>query len=132
MDHIVDNTHLFQELINTQLPQYHLVGPSPTFIPTNTRANLIYPFPTTPINLGLVSTSHSYGFSIPPWLQDANWHQSNIGSYTHSSQENVGISTMEVASAGNSTILGKGGLSLLKHEAIFYFCLTTSSVDFLR
>ena len=44
-----------------------------------------------------------------PWLQDLNWHQSNVGSYTLSNHENVGISTyMEISSEGNSTIFGNG------------------------
>ena len=62
LDQIVDNTLLFQDLINIQLPQYHPIGPSRPFIPTNAGANLIYPFPIVPINPGLVSTSQSYGF----------------------------------------------------------------------
>ena len=107
LDQIADNTRLFQDLVNIQIPLYHPVGPSPPFIPTSAGANSIYPFPTTPTNPGLASTSQSYGFSIPPWLQAANWHQSNAIRYTHSNQENIGISTY-MAVAGDSTTLGNG------------------------
>jgi hypothetical protein len=70
---------------------------------------------------------------VPPWLQSANWHQSNACNYTHSNQKNVGISTyMAVESIGTQLYWAMGSFNLLKHDVVLCFCLTTLHVVFLR
>lgn len=68
LEQFADSTCSYQDLINIQIPHYYQLGIAPHFIPTSTGANSMCTYPTPLVNLGASSTSHTYGYSIPPWL----------------------------------------------------------------
>ena len=76
LDQIRDNTPLFQDLINIQVPHYQTEGLPTCLIPTRVGVNSMYAHYTPPLNAGVSSANVRYGYSIPPWLEDANWTQS--------------------------------------------------------
>ena len=72
LNHIKNNTCLFQDLISIHIPQYLSDTPTPHFLHGSGRPNPKYVFPTPLVNIGVMGSSHNYAFEIPPWLQGPN------------------------------------------------------------
>ena len=53
LDSIADNTPLFQDLINIQVPHYQTEGLHTCLIPTRGGVNSMYAYHTPPLNLGV-------------------------------------------------------------------------------
>jgi len=72
LDNIADNTPLFQDLINIQVPHYQNEDLPTCFIPIRGGANSMYDHHTHPLNARVSSANVRYGYSNPPWLEGAN------------------------------------------------------------
>ena len=57
LDSLVDNPQLFQDLINIQLPQYHIPGVPPPLTPTSATPYVPNASATPPVNTMVFSTS---------------------------------------------------------------------------
>jgi len=75
LDNIANNTPLFQDLINIQVTRYQNEGLPTCLIPTRGCVNFMYGHHTPPLNVGISNENLRYGYSIPPWLEGANWTQ---------------------------------------------------------
>ena len=105
LDSIADNTPLFQDLINIQVPHYTTEGLPTCLIPTRVGANSMYAHYTPPLNAGTSSANVRYGYSIPPWLEAANWSQSYGSIQPFPNQPLIGRPTY-LAQEGNSRSFG--------------------------
>ena len=68
LNNIANNTPLFQDIINIQVPHDQNGGLPTCLIPTTGGVNSMYAHHTPPI-----SARVRYGYSIPPWLDGTNW-----------------------------------------------------------
>ena len=68
---------------------------------------MTYAFPTSMVNIGLLSTCHSYGCLIHLWMQATRSTQAHERTSTNPDQENSGIPTLQdKPTAGNTLSLG--------------------------
>lgn len=95
LDGIGNNTWFFQGLINIWTPHYHEVGISPPFVSTSVKENMTYAFPTSMVNIGLLSTCHSYGCLIHLWMQATRSNQAHERTSTNLDQAISGIPTLK-------------------------------------
>ena len=99
---ITDNTPLFQDLINIQVPHYQNGGLPASFIPTRAGVNSMYTH-HTPLNTWVSIANVMYGYSIPPWMEGLNWTQSYGSNRLHPYQPLLGRTTY-LAQSGNTRI----------------------------
>ena len=96
LDNIANNTTLFQDLINIQVPHYQNRGLPTCLIPTTGGLNSMYAQHTPPLN-----ASVRYGYSIPPWMEGTNWSQLYGSNQPPPNQAFLGRPTY-LAQSGNS------------------------------
>ena len=105
LDSIADNTPLFQDLINIQVPHYQTEGLPTCLVPTRAGVNSLYAHYTPPLNAGVSRENVRYGYSVPPWLEAANWNQSYGINQPFPNQPLTGRPTY-LAQEGNSGSFG--------------------------
>ena len=90
LDHIAEHTPSYQELINIQVPRYQ-PGVMPTsYTPTSVGLNPTCVYMTPAPSARVSNTSGHLGYSVPPWLQGANWSQGYGNIQAHTNQPILG------------------------------------------
>ena len=82
----------------------------------------MYAHYTPPRNAGVSSTNVRYGYSIPPWLEGANWTQSYGNNQPFPNQTFLGRPTY-LAQEGNSGSLALKILRAIKNKGVICFWL---------
>lgn len=121
LDNIADNTPLFQDLINIQVPQYQTEGLPSFLIPTIGGVNSMYAHYTPPLNAGVSSANVRYGYSITPWLEGVNWIQSYGRNQPFPNKPFLGGPTY-LAQVGNSGSFGTQDSQGHKNRGVICFC----------
>ena len=125
LDSITDNTPLFQDLINIQVPHHQTEGLPTCLIPTRGGVNSMHAHQKPPLSAGVSSANVRYGYPIPPWLEGENWSQSYGSNQPFPNQAFLGRPTY-LAQVGNLGSFGTQDSQGHKEQGCHMFLVLTT------